>query len=308
MPSLAKLGHIALTTPDMEKSPCEILNERILTAGYHTHLLHAGEGHHECMLLLHGGGPGAQAQSNWMPTLPAFGEHAHTIAPDLLGFGDTDHPDPPPSGPRAWLALRVEQLLGILDHYGHERATVVGNSLGGALTLNLVLAHPERVERIVLMGSAGGPFPPGPDLIRLLRFYGHPTVENLRGVLRSFVYDLERFGDVEHLVQQRLHAARREEVRRSFEAMFRSEDGQPVGELTLRAETIASITHEALVVHGREDKIIPPQASHWLFEHLPNANLHLFSRCGHWAMLEQPGRFNRLVLDFVTEASEQVHA
>jgi 2-hydroxymuconate-semialdehyde hydrolase len=194
--------------------------------------------------------------------------------------------------------------MAILDHYGHERATLVGNSLGGALTLNFVLAHPERVERIVLMGSAGGPFTPGPALLRLLTFYQEPTAENLKSILRSFVYDLDRFGDVDHLVEARLASACREETRRSFEAMFRTEDGQPTRELSLPQEKIASITHEALVVHGRDDQIIPPDASQWLFSHLPNADLHMFSRCGHWAMLEQPERFNRLVLDFVAEAQK----
>ena len=192
----------------------------ISTCGYDTHLLRAGGGRETAVLLLHGGGMGASAEANWMRTLPVLGEHFDVIAPDLLGFGETTHPEDPPLGPAAWLALRVDQLVAILDAFGHERAVLVGNSLGGALTLATTIRHPDRVDKIVLMGSAGPPFAPGPGLARLLGFYDDPTHDNLTEILRSFVYDLDGFGDVDALVAGRLENALRPEVRRSFDAMF----------------------------------------------------------------------------------------
>lgn len=269
------------------------------TCGYLTRGLRAGEGAEEAVLLLHGGGAGAQAASNWRLTLPVLGEHFDTIAPDLLGFGDTTHPDDPPLGPKAWLELRVEQLVGILDALGHERAVLVGNSLGGALAQHMVVAHPDRVSKLVLMGSAGAPFAPGAPLARLLSFYEEPTRENLRDIMRSFVYDLDGFGDVDALVDARLENALREDVQRSWRAMFTSPDGQPVRELGVGEDAVRAIAQPTLVVHGREDRIIPAEASTWLHERIHLSDLVVLGRCGHWAMLERPEAFNRIVTDFV---------
>ena len=214
----------------------DLHEERVPTAGYETHLYRAGAGNSPTVLLLHGGGPGAQAWSNWRPTLASLGEDLDVVAPDLVGFGETSHPDPAPYGPAAWIALRMEQLLALMDHLGVDRADLVGNSLGGALTLNMAIHHPERVRRMILMGSGGPPFQVGPELMALLTFYDDPTAERLRSVLESFVYDLDGFGDVGQIVDARLEQALRPEVRRSFAAMFRSETGEPVGELALPDE------------------------------------------------------------------------
>jgi len=276
-----------------------VTDATVRTGGYDTHLLRAGEGNETAVLLLHGGGPGATARSNWMRTLPALGEEYDVIAPDLLGFGATTHPDDPPLGPAAWLDLRVTQLVDLLDALGHERAVLVGNSLGGALTLHTAIAHPERVESLVLMGSAGAPFKPGAPLLELLGFYEDPTHENLRDLLRSFVYDLDGFGDVDGLVEARLRDAMREEVRSSFTAMFTSPDGQPVREIAPDEAAISAIAHRALIVHGREDRIIPLDASAWMHARLRLADLVVLGRCGHWAMLERPDAFNRIVTDFI---------
>lgn len=276
-----------------------ITTERVPTPGGETHLLRAGAGNPGCVLLLHGGGPGAGAEANWTPTLATLGEVVDVLAPDLVGFGSTTHPDPPVYGPQAWLDLRVEQLLGLMDHVGAEQADLVGNSLGGALSLRFAIAHPDRVRRLVLMGSAGPPTKPSPDLLRLLNFYSDPTTRNLEELLRSFVYDLEQFGDVGPLVEQRLQAALDPVSRRSFDAMFHAEDGEFLKELSIDEESIKAIGHPTLIVHGREDRIIPMAASLWLLHRIRGADLHVIGRCGHWAMLEHPQTFARLVRTFL---------
>lgn len=281
---------------------------RILEEQVHgSHVLHAGSDHDHAVILLHGGGPGAQARSNWTPTLAALGDDLHVIAPDLVGFGRTRHPDPPPFGPEAWFDLRITQLLELADHFGHERVDLVGNSLGGALALRFALAHPERLGRLILMGSAGPPMKPTAELLNMLAFGSDPTAEHLAGVLRSFVFDLDRFGDVDELVASRLPEATRPEVQRSWHAMFHDEHGNPAGaQLALPGERVRTIEHPTLIVHGRDDRIIPLAGSLWLLEQLPDADLHVFARCGHWAMLEQPEGFARLVRDFITSRKEQV--
>jgi 2-hydroxymuconate-semialdehyde hydrolase len=277
----------------------QIIESLVPTAGYQSRVLRAGAGNERAVLLLHGGGPGAGARANFDRTLAELGEEFDVIAPDLVGFGGTDHPDPPVFGPQAWQELRIRQIEALLDAYEHERATFVGNSLGGALTLSFVLAHPQRVEKMVLMGSAGAPFEAGPELRALLSFYDDPSADNLRSVLKSFVYDLDRFGDIESLIEGRLEAALQPAIRRSFEAMFRSEDGQPVRGLALPEEAVRNIEHEALIVHGRDDRIMPLDASLWLLDRLPNADLYVLGRCGHWAMIERADTFNHLVLEFI---------
>lgn len=282
----------------------EIVDERIETAGFTSHVLHAGQGASRAVVVLHGGGPGAQAVSNWMPTLTGMSERVHVIAPDLVGFGSTDHPDASVRGPEAYFDLRIEQILGLADHFGYEKVDLVGNSLGGGLALRFALKQPDRLDRLILMGSAGAPMnPPLPGLIQLFSFDQDPSKENLGRILQSFVYDLSRFGEVDELVEERIGPATDPVVRRSWHNMFHDEDDNlAAAQLALPPEKLATIPHETLVVHGRDDKIIPVDGSRYLMENIPNADLHIFSRCGHWAMLEQPDRFNRLVLDFVLEA------
>jgi 2-hydroxymuconate-semialdehyde hydrolase len=285
-------------------SRAEITEITVPTAGYATHAFRAGEGNDDVVLLLHGGGPGAQAWSNWQPALALLGDRFDVVAPDLVGFGTTDHPDPPPYGPRLWLQARCEQLVGMLDELDIACADLVGNSLGGALALHMAILHPERVRRIVLMGSGGAPFVPGPELRRMLGFYADPTADNLREILRNFVFDVEAFGDIDGLVDARVDVATTPDAQRSFHAMFTTPDGRPIGEIALAEDAVRSITQPALVVHGREDRIVPVECSHWLFERLQDAELHLFSHCGHWAMLEHPTAFARVVAEFLLRRVE----
>lgn len=278
---------------------------RVATAGYETTLLRAGAGLGERpLLLLHGGGPGATARSNWASALAELGEHVEALAPDMLGFGTTAHPDPGPEGMTAWQVLRVEQVLALLDALGHAQVDVVGNSMGGSLALRLAAEAPERIGRIVLMGSAGAPFAPGPGLAALLGFYDDPTPERLRSVLEGFVFDLDAFGDVDALVAARLDQALAPDVRRSWAAMFA---GPPAPEaLRVDADALAALPHPVLLLHGRDDRIVPPEASLWLLERLADADLLLLGRCGHWIMLERPEAFRRAVLDFIVRSPMEV--
>jgi 2-hydroxymuconate-semialdehyde hydrolase len=278
----------------------DITDELIPTDGYRTRVLRAGAGNEHPIILLHGGGPGADAGANYPKTLAGLSDELDVVAIDLVGFGTTDHPADPPHGAPAWQALRLAQIEGVMDHYGFDRATLVGNSLGGAITLNFTLQRPERVDKIVLMGSAGPPFQPGAPLIQLTEFYDDPSEERLKAILTSFVYDLDDFGDIDPLISARFASAMREEARRSFTTMYRTAGGQAARDLAFAPEVIAGIEHPAMIIHGREDQIIPLAGSQWLLEHLPNADLHVLGHCGHWAMLERPVTFNRLVREFVT--------
>ena len=135
----------------------EAVDTNVRTGSYETHLNRAGEGNDEAVLFLQGSGPGATAWSNWQFALPALGERFDCLAPDLIGYGKSAHPEDPPQGAAAWLDIWVNQQIELLDNLGLEKAHLVGNSMGGALSLHLLHRHPDRVDRLALMGTMGTP-------------------------------------------------------------------------------------------------------------------------------------------------------
>lgn len=267
---------------------------------YRFHLSESGPPHAEAIVWLHGSGPGATALSNWEGMIGDLGDTYHCVAPDIIGYGDSTHPDPPPQGLGAFTALRVETLLGLLDALGLERVTLVGNSMGGIIALALTLRAPERVDRLVLMGSGGAPIEGilTPGLLKLITFYDTPTADAMAELLTLFVHDPAFFGDRLHeIAAARLPRATRPEVERSHRATF----GPGTTPLDLTEERLATITQPVLVVHGDDDRIVPPAAGQWFADHLPNARLEVFVDTGHWLQIEQAARFGELLRKFMTD-------
>jgi 2-hydroxymuconate-semialdehyde hydrolase len=255
----------------------------------------------EAILWLHGSGPGATAMSNWEAAIETFGEHYHCIAPDMLGFGDSTHPDDPPQGMVAFGDLRVRTLFELLDTLGIGKVHLVGNSMGGMMALRMVLQAPERIGHIALMGTGGAPVPPTAGLIKMISFYNEPTADAMTDLLAEFVYDPSMFGsELQSIAEARLPLAIRDDVRRSHLATFNMAAGPTI---KFSPEALATITNEVLLIHGRDDAIMSPAASHYFFEHLPNAELHLFGRCGHWTQIEQPHRFQATLAAFLSTRS-----
>ncbi|MGW0577453.1 alpha/beta fold hydrolase, partial [Streptomyces sp. NPDC002920] len=119
--------------------------------GYTTRYLEAGQHGGTPVVLLHGSGPGVSAATNWSATIPALAERFHVYAPEMLGFGGTDRARELAYTTNGW----VDHVVGFLDALGIAKAHLVGNSLGGVVTLHTVLRHRDRVGRIVLMGTPG---------------------------------------------------------------------------------------------------------------------------------------------------------
>lgn len=261
------------------------------------HLHESGPADAPAIVWLHGSGPGANAISNWERQLGELGDEFHNIAPDIIGFGESTHPDPPPQGLKAFTELRVETLRALLDELGLDRVTLVGNSMGGIISLAFVLAHPDRVERLVLLGAGGAPVPLTGELLKLILFYEDPSEDAMAELLTCFVHDPSFFGDdLRKIAAQRLPNAVRPEVERSHRATFTQ--GDP---LDLSPERIASITQPTLLVHGESDRLIPIASSEYYAEHLPNARLERYPETGHWLMIEQPERFAADVRAFMRD-------
>lgn len=278
----------------------EAVDTNVRTGSYETHLNRAGEGNDEAVLFLQGSGPGATAWSNWQFALPALGERFDCLAPDLIGYGKSEHPDDPPQGAAAWLDIWVDQQIGLLDNLGLEKAHLVGNSMGGALSLHLLYHHPDRVGRLALMGTMGTPHQIRPWLDQLWGFYDDPSEERMAEVIRYFVYDPDAVGgDLEAIAEERYPAAMDENVSRSFASMFPEPRQKHVDDLALPDLAFQRMDHPVLLVHGRDDGIIPLETSQYLLERLPDVQMHVFGQCRHWIMIEYAAAFNELLEDFL---------
>ena len=264
--------------------------------GLRFHLNETGEARNEAVLWLHGSGPGVTAMSNWERVIGELEDDFHNLAPDMIGFADSSHPDPAPQGLARYTEFRMEALLSLLDVLHIQRCHLVGNSMGGLISIHLALRAPDRVGKIVLMGPGGAPVDRTPELTRVVTFYDNPTAEAMADLLSSFVYDPASFGGELHkIAEARLPRATREDVRRSHLATFSPGPPLPL----LSDEVLGGIDHQTLVIHGREDRIIPVAGSHYFAQRIPNAQLHVFPKTGHWVQIEQHQRFVALVRAFL---------
>jgi len=250
------------------------------------------------VLFVHGSGPGVSAWANWRLVLPVLAKQRRVIAPDMFGFGYTDRPLPPDQPGRYTMAVWVQQAVDLLDALDVAQADVVGNSFGGALGLALAIRHPRRVRRLVLMGAVGVSFPITPGLDAVWGY--QPSLENMRSIMDVFAHDRALITD--ELTRLRYEASTRPGFQESFGAMFPAPRQRWIEALASPEAAIRALPHETLVIHGREDQVIPLYTSQTLSAWIPNAQLHVFGRCGHWTQIEHCDRFVRLVGDFLAEA------
>lgn len=245
------------------------------------------------VMLIHGSGPGVTAWANWRLTMPALAQRYRVLAPDMVGFGYTERPDDQTYGLDAW----ISHAIGFLDALEIDSVNLVGNSFGGGLALALAIRHPQRVRRLVLMGAVGVPFPLTPGLDEVWGYT--PSFDNMRRLLDIFAFNRELVSD--ELAQLRYEASMREGVQEAYAAMFPAPRQRWIDALASTDAQIRSIPHEVLVVHGRDDKVIPLDNSLRFAELIERVQLHVFGRCGHWTQIEHAARFNRLVAEFFAE-------
>ena len=271
------------TTPEIGSS--------ISAGGIMTNYHDQGQG--APVVLLHGSGPGVSAWANWRLVIPHLANNFRTVAPDIVGFGFTDRPEGISYDMQTWL----RHALDFLDAMQIERAHVVGNSFGGALSVALAIHAPERVSRLVLMGSVGVEF----ELTQGLDItWGYtPSLENMRKLLDLFAFNRALVTD--DLAQLRYEASMRPGVQEAYAAMFPAPRQDGIRKICSREADVKNIEHETLIIHGRDDLVIPVSCSQDLFRCIRNSQLHIFGNCGHWTQIEHNRRFNQLVTDFLLE-------
>jgi len=259
--------------------------------GIKTNYLEAGQG--DPVVLIHGSGPGVTSYANWRLVLPALAENFRVLAPDMVGFGFSERPANIQYGVQTW----ADQVVGLMDTLELPTAHMVGNSFGGAIALRIATQHPDRVGKLVLMGSMGVPFPITEGLERVWGY--EPSFENMRKVLDVFAYSRDLVND--ELAEVRYRGSIQPGFQESFAAMFPAPRQRWVEAMCTPEDDIRRLPHRTLIVHGREDRVIPVQASLRLMELIDNADLSVFSHCGHWSMIERTADFNRSVSEFFSD-------
>lgn len=268
------------------------IGKTVSVNGVRTNYHEQGEG--APLLLVHGSGPGVTAWANWRGNLPELAKDFHVYAPDMIGFGYTDAPEGGIKNKQVW----IDHLAGFLDAMGIEKASLVGNSFGGALTIAFMIAHPDRVDRAVLMGAAGVEFP----ITEALDFvWGYePSMEMMRKTIAYLSTDPSRI--TESLIESRYEASKRPGAHEPYAATFGPTPRQNhLKMLCSSEEDVAAIQHEVLILHGKLDQVIPLEVSERLVKLIKNSDLHAFGNCGHWVQIERAASFNRLVTQFVKQ-------
>ena len=245
--------------------------------GVRTHVLKGGRG--RPLLVLH---PEFGANM-WAPYHDALAAHFQVLAPDHLGFGDSERPD--------WLDGiddLVFHYVDLLDLLAIERVSIVGTSLGGWIAAAIAVAHPERVERLVLAAPAGIKV----DGVPRYDFFANP----LENTLQHLFHDPTR-------AAQMLPAEYGAEVivrgYHEFTTLARLAWNPYFYDRKLQ-ERLPRVRNPTLIVWGANDTILPPPHADAFAALLPYATLKVLPACGHLVPFEHVETFTSLAIDFLT--------
>jgi pimeloyl-ACP methyl ester carboxylesterase len=291
---------MATTTPPVEHHELTLHGESV---SYRT----CGE-EGPVIILLHGV---TGSSETWEPVLPLLGKRARVIAPDLLGHGDSAKPATGDYSLGAW-AAGVRDLLIAL---GHERATILGHSLGGGVALQFAYQFPERCERLVLVGSGGL----GQDVHLMLRAVALPGAEH---VLPLLVHPWVRSaGDgllgVLGKVRLQLATDYRESwagmgtltdpaTRRAFVSTVRAVVGVAGQRVSAIERLYLAEEVPTMLLWGADDAVIPASHGEEAHARIPGSRLVIMEGCGHFPHRDRPGLFAGHLIDFIadTEAAD----
>lgn len=265
------------------------------TRDYTIQINEAGSGHP--IIMIHGTGPGATGWSNFAPNIKELSGKYRCIAVTMPGWGE--------STPQSLETGRdqPEAIRQLMETLGIERATFVGNSMGGMISLRVTALYPEKITHLITMGSgAPGVNVMAPGAISegmriLVDAYADPSPQNFKRLVQIMCYDSSFATD--ELAEQRSKAAWQfPEHNKNWLDLWQAGTTQAgFGELV---PALQRSEVPALVIHGRNDKTVPYEASLRIVSMIPNSRMVLLNRCGHWAQLEHAAEFNRMVDDFIT--------
>jgi 4,5:9,10-diseco-3-hydroxy-5,9,17-trioxoandrosta-1(10),2-diene-4-oate hydrolase len=240
------------------------------------------------LVWLHGGGPGANGVSNYSKNFPRF-ENFTNIIFDLPRYGQSDKPVINGS----FFQALGEYIYKALKALNVQKASFVGNSLGGATAIKVAQLDESIVDKLILMAPGGLP---GKDstlspalLLMLKSLGGDPSQENVYGFLKQIAYDQSLL--TEELLHARYSEAQNSEViATAKQSNFLPENLLPV---------LENIKVPTLLIWGKQDAVLPIEGGYNAVDRLENCEFRVISKCGHWVQFEYPEWFNQAVHQFL---------
>lgn len=271
------------------------LEDKVGNLHYHE----AGSG--PVLILLHGSGPGVTGWANFENNLPVFANSGfRTIILDLPGYGK--------SAPVEGMPMQVcaDGVIRLMDGLGIAKAHILGNSLGGMVGSMVAAQKPDRIDRFVTIGGIGyGLFNafPNEGINLLVEFIEDPTRARLVQWLHSMVYDKKIVTD--DLIERRLKQALDPVTMATSKKLYSRASMDAIAAMTEGPHAAATFAHLAsiqaptLLVWGRDDRVSSMDRAFVAMRMVPNCELHVFPKCGHWAMIERKAEFENVVLAFL---------
>lgn len=263
----------------------------------------AGQG--RPLVMLHGSGPGVTGWRNFGDNLAAFTPYFRCLILEFPGFGVSDPTDQHPMMAALPAVGDFLDALG-LDGTGEDAPDVIGNSMGGVVATRFAMAQPDRVRRMVTVGGMGAQLlspSPGEGIKLLQEFTEEPTRERLVQWLESMVFDRSMI--TEELVQARWDQATEPSTLASARRMYGKAAWAAMQKAAASSDTppywamLHKVRARTLITWGRDDRVSPMDMALVPMRTIPHAELHVFPRCGHWAMIEQKAAWEAAVLAFL---------
>ncbi len=255
----------------------EVVSESIKTA-----YLTVGTG--ETVICLHGAGAGAVT---WYPTLGSIAKNFRVIAPDIVGYGESDKPNA--TYDRAYFSKWLKGFLGALKI---SKAHIVGLSQGGAIALQFSIDNPNMVDKLILVDSAGFG-----AKVSFLPFVGILWMNNFPSAMADkfnspYILHKPTNRDPNHSLYS-IAVLKNKDGKKAF----RQGKGSAVAKIS--EESLRQIKNETLIIWGKDDKLFPVEYGEVASKIIPNAKIHIIQDAGHLSLMDQPEIFNNTLTDFL---------
>ncbi|MEN3330614.1 MAG: hypothetical protein V7638_5421 [Acidobacteriota bacterium] len=256
--------------------------KEVLVFGQKIQYVEAGSG--PTVILLHGLGGSSQG---WQFNIGPLAEKYHVVVPDQIGFGKSDKP---------LVNYRIRTYVDFLDQFCKqlkiERATLVGNSMGGWIAAMFTASFPDRVDKLVLVDAAG--YAPPKDFDTRVFFGLNPTTREGMKVLIGKVFYNKAFQTdafIEQSIAARLAAGDGYTINSITESIIRGED--------FLDDTVKTIKRPTLIIWGRQDGLVLLAEGERFNKDIAGSKMIVIDQCGHVPNVEKPGEFNAAVLKFL---------
>lgn len=245
------------------------------------------KGQGETLILLHGLGSNAE---RWNKNIDALSEQYNVIALDQIGFGYSDKPLMPYKG-----STLVEFLNEFMVQKRIEKATLIGNSMGGWVSSLFAVTYPEKVDKLILVDPAfllGLPDDANADDI--YAFANPSTIEDMSNYVRSIYYqnnDLLEPNNLKQSLVKKMSWNDGYTVYQIIKSLVQGKD--------LMVGSLEDINAKTLIIQGKHDPIVPMETIDTLKEEIKDNVIFIYQNSGHSPMYTEPNRFNKDVLSFL---------